>query len=107
MASVSVHCSVCGDHLHDATENYGGFQVNGTFTGWNQEPGKLPVLEDTCRNCFVVLAKVVTDAANIIVAGNKDANDKLRGELYDQREREAQYKRDEREFQRNWRPKSC
>ena len=88
---MSIHCGACGIRLYDATENYGGFQVNGTFSGWHQELGKSAKLSDTCKECFDVIAKAATDAANAIVAQHASKNEQLRNELHAARAREDEF----------------
>jgi len=101
---MAVHCGACGTRLADATENYGGFAVNSGFNGWNQEPGgRASVLHDTCKTCWLAIAAAATETANRIVAANKDTHDRLRAELHEQRDAEADFKQAEAAFHANYR----
>jgi hypothetical protein len=103
---MAVHCNVCCDRLVDATENYGGFQVTLHFKGWNQEPGKKAMIEDTCASCYRILAEAVTTAANAIVLKHNAAHDRLHAELHAQRQREADFAKAEAEFRASYRARS-
>ena len=68
---MACYCGACGVRLDGGWENYGSFPVSDQFEGWHQEPGKPAKLPDTCRDCYEVLVKATTDAANAIVREHK------------------------------------
>ena len=105
IAAGPARVGACGVRLDGGWENYGSFPVSDQFEGWHQEPGKPAKLPDTCRDCYEVLVKATTDAANAIVREHKGVRDKLRSELHAQRERESDFKRAEDEFRANYRRK--
>ena len=99
---MAVYCGVCGERLLDATENYGCFQVNSDFIGWNSDSKGRPVLEDSCGSCSNELRAVITKAANEIVTTCLARLDKRRAELKTARDRHALYEMERAKFDAQW-----
>lgn len=103
---MAVYCGVCGDRLLEATENYGSFQTTKEFNGFVPYNLREELIHDACRECACVLTRVITVAANKIVAENadrieaikaaqiKERDDRLKADIEKQKFRE--------EFERAW-----
>ena len=97
------HCGVCARRLSDATENYGPFETNKSFVGWDVPEGHRAVIRDTCESCAEILRDAVTTVANEIVAKNRKRVSDLSRLVDEQRERDKAIDREKAEFEKAWR----
>ena len=107
---MACYCSVCGDQLSDATENYGEFQTNRGFKGWYIPPTPYyelakdprPIIENTCKSCGEFLREVVTREAKVIVERNAERVAERAKMMQDARDKAEKERQEEIEFRRAW-----